>query len=272
MYWLFNGNNFNLTGKEKEVLNWEQGRNFKGEPGDQVVVFEFDSKNKFFTYLFKITEVEIKSLSNEKELFRRNVITVTLQLVEDFKNEKEIHDYLYSFPRIVYFDSRLYRHFNRKYYRLSEEEFHAIINDEIFEARSVVGAALNALHTDHRKSFVRLLIENMPGVLKNKYDHVEVLSLLNEYMRYAVITPAQQLLEAYKEMEDVIPDDIRRGLGFSDEYLKEGIDIISNQVEIIDDTLETVQVLLLANDNAFVRNRKFERIFRSRPLPIDLNE
>lgn len=270
MYWLFNNDYFKVTGKEKEIFSWQQRLNFKGEQNDQIIVYKFDSKRGLFIYLYKIVEIEINPLQKEENILSDLRVTVTAELLKDFNEEKEIEDYIYSFPRIIYFSNYKYKHFNRRYYRLTEVEFDAIVDNNIFEARSIIGTALNSMHIEHREAFVRELIEEMPGILQNKYRHDRVLGVLKNYLGYAVIAPAKQLTEAFYAIEGVIEENARQAMGFADEAGITDIDTISRQVNIINESIDEMESSLVLNDNFYQLNRKFEKIFTNRPLPIDL--
>lgn len=270
MYWLFNNDYFNINGKEKEIFSWQQRRNFRGEQDDQIIVYKFDSKNELFIFLYKIVNIEINPLQKEENVLNDLRINVTAELLKDFNEEKEIEDYIYSFPRIIYFSNYRSKHFNRRYYRLTEVEFDAIVDNDIFEARSIIGTVLNSMHIEHREAFVRELIEEIPGVLQNKYRHDQVLGVLKNYLEYAVITPAKQLTEAFNAIEGVIEENTRQAMGFADEEGIAGIDTISRQVNLINESIEEIESSLVLNDNFYQVNRRFEKIFTNRPLPIDL--
>jgi hypothetical protein len=272
MYWLFNNRIFNLTGKEKEILSWEQRRNFKGRQGDQIVIYKFDFKSQLFIYLYRIIDIEIDPLHKGESISTDLRITVTTELLKDFKEEKEIEDYIYSFPRIIYFRKFLYRHFNRKYYRLTGEEFNAIVNDDIFEARSIIGTALNSMHFDHRKAFSQILIENYPEILQNRYRHSQILHLFNQYFNYAVITPSRQLVDAFDNIKEFTSAEILSSLAFTDGETRRNIENISMQVAMINETLEQFQIAIYREGQEITQDRKFERLFRNKPLPIDIIE
>jgi len=270
MYWLFNDKYFNHTTESKQKFAWQQGRRFKGEPGDNVIMFRYSSMNPVFTSLLEIVEVEIRPVSENNQSSQRNSITLSLRLLDQFKNEKEIQDYLYSFPRILYYRERLYRHFNRKYYRLTEMEFDAIVKDEIFVARSVIGTVLNSMHRWHLETFVNELVKQMPEILINKYRHDEVLQLLRTYLEDSVITPAMQLKKGYDIMEGVIEEEARQLMAFSDEWENAMQDTVSGQVNLINEFMDGLQSNLVIDNNYKEIDQKFEKIFKNRPLPIDL--
>jgi hypothetical protein len=271
MYWLFKNTAFNLTGNANEKFLLEQSQRFKGGPGDQIVTFDFSYNRHFFSHLYNIVEVDQKFLQNSETGGGTFQIIITMQLEKNFEQEKEIEDYIYSFPRIVYYDKFLYRHFNRSYYRLSPEEFRAIVYDEIFMARSILGVSLNALHVEHRKAFSLLLIEKYPDVLQNRFDHREVLDLFNEYFHYAVITPAKQLADAFDNIKSFTENEDLQSLAFSnDNTVKNQDENIAIQVSLISETLDQLTDISLNNEQNY-QDYKFERLFWRSPLPIDIN-
>ncbi len=270
MYWLFNKIALNIT-RDTRKLSWEQKSIFPGEVGDRVIVFEFSNKAHFFSYLFTITSTNKEELQKKARTTNQYEVVLSLKLEKDFETEKIIDDYIFSFPRIVYFGKYLYRHFNRKYYRLKEEEFSAIINDEIFEPRSILGAAVNAMHIDHRRAFSQLLVERFPQVLQNRYNHSDLLALLNEYLRFAVILPAIHLAEAFNDVETIVDGEILNELAFADEATRANTENIAAQVIMINETIADYQNSVTITQENIFRDFKFDRIFRNRPLPIDLN-
>ncbi|MBO9200609.1 MULTISPECIES: hypothetical protein [Niastella] len=270
MYWLFNSKNINVGIGEVRV-DWNQKQNFKGEAGDEVIFFEFNYRRRLFTHHYKI--IRISKRETERSI-GRNVITITLQLLRDFGEVKEIEDYIFSFPRIKYFRSRLGRYFNRKYYKLSDIEFSAIVEDRIFLSRTIVGTALNALHTDHRRAFSQLIFERNPDILQNRYSNAEVLSLLNEYFQYAVATPAKQLAAAYTQMQTFIErgEALEAIAFYNTANSRNRNDSILTQVNIINEYLEQVDISIPEDRRTNVNESEFEFLFRDKPLPIDLND
>ncbi len=108
------------------TLKWEQKRRFSGQIGDSVLMLQ---SSKFIA-IYTISEVSLnRVIYPQKEVWR---ISVTLTLIEEFKEPKELSDYLYSFPRIKYFDKNVYRHFLFKYYRMLQLEFDAVVKRRYF--------------------------------------------------------------------------------------------------------------------------------------------
>ncbi|OQP61243.1 hypothetical protein A3860_05895 [Niastella vici] len=270
MYWLFSNDIF---GVRSEVVNisWQQKQNFQGEVGDEVIFFEFNYRRHLFTHLYKIARINKRKTERNLGI---NSISLTLRLITNFGEEKEIEDYIFSFPRIKYFRSRLYRYFNRRYYKLTDVEFFAIVEDRIFLSRTIVGTALNALHSDHRRAFSQLMVERNPDILQNRYTHTEILSLLNEYFQYAIVTPAKQLAEAYVQMQSFIErGEALESISFyntANPRIRN--DSIRTQVNLINEYLEQVDISIPEDRRTNVDESEFESLFRNKPLPIDLND
>ncbi|MCS3796407.1 hypothetical protein [Niastella sp. OAS944] len=270
MYWLFNNDIFNLRGEEVQA-SWDQKQDFKGQVGDEVIFYEFNSRRRLFTHLYKISRI---SQRKNAGIFEYHFISITLQIIRSFGEEKEVEDYVFSFPRIKNFGSRLYKFFNKRYYKLTELEFLAIVEDQIFLSRTIMGTALNAMHLDHRKAFSQLLVERDPDILQNRYTHGEVLSLLNEYFQYAIITPAKQLAEAYAQMQTFVENrDVLESMAFyNTTNLRSRQDSIFSQVRVINEYLEQVNISIPEDRHTDFNESKFETLFKNKPLPIDLND
>jgi|GEM_PF-5672536 len=268
-YWLFNQKRLDISGSQKESVSWDQGRRFNGREGDHVIFFRLAEDGRFFTYLYTINSIDQSAITVNKGGENRLKIELTLQLETKF-DEKEIDNYIYSIPRIKSYDKHLIRHFRNKYYRLSSTEYNAIIKDRIFTARTYLGAALNAMHIDHRKAFSQLLLERYPKALMNIYNHDAVFSLFREYFNYAVVVPAQQLEAANANMQDVLGEEQSNRISFSDGDTNIA-DRVSVQTSRIQDFLDSYNQLIqeYQSDNL---NKTFDKIFKNKPLPIDLNE
>lgn len=269
MKWLFNNYKFYITGDFKETIVWKQKRNFNGNKGDLIVFFEFNFLSQNFTYLYRIASVNKKRLDEIIDDQLMYEISAELELEQSFGNEKEIVDYIYSFPRIIYFDKYLYRHFNRRYYRLSNEEFNAITEDEIFEARSIIGTALNSLHIDHRKAFIQHAVNVYPEIIQNNYNHFALLELFYEYFQFSIIGPSKQLIETYENLRNISNMDQPNFIGFGD---NDEVENIYRQVQVINEYLGAFENIISVNESQSRVERRFENIFRWRGLPIDLNE
>jgi len=177
MYWLFNSDKFDFDGRAMENLSWEQSRNFFGKEGDTIIFYSFKKDTELFTHVYSIGSKKSTIIGKNRQ--EKDILNIELKLIleKNYKEGKKLDDYIYSIPRIKSFDKFLYRHFNRKYYRLSKIEFNAIDNDKIFESRTILGTALNALHIDHKKAFSIYLVEQYPEVIQNIYNYRSILNL-----------------------------------------------------------------------------------------------
>ncbi len=272
MYWLLNSENLGFKGNEKETINWKQRRNFKGDKGDNVIFFSFNQGQRFFTHVYIIDSAKSTPAGKDDKDREIKNIEVSLTLENEY-NDKRIEDYLYSIPRIKYFDKYLYRHFNRKYYRLSKTEFNAIDKDEIFQSRTILGSALNSLHVEHRKAFAIHMVEHYPEVLQNNYDYDDILKLFYDYLEFAIIAPAKQFREAYFAISELIDPELIPAVAFVEEENKNNVDIIQLQAGIIAENIGFFQMALSVaqEDQLSYKESAFQNLFRYRPLPIDFN-
>lgn len=266
-YWLFNLAKFKIGEAETEVVSWNQRRRFGGLKDDKVIFFQLNSNLKYFSSLYTITEVTNKPTSGDEDT-RRFDITVALQKEQDFGKNKPMLDYVFSFPRVRYFDKYLYRHFFLRYYVLSRQEFEAIVEDDIFESRTILGTALNSMHIDHRRAFSELLVSRFPEVLQNKYNHAEVLTLFKEYFEYAVLKPAKQLQDSMESLRSFLGPNPVNEISFG---VQNEQDNISIQVGMITEFLQSYEGNVIFEQYRF-KESKFDRIFQNRPLPIEVNE
>jgi len=264
MYWLFNQKTFTIQGAQTERISWSQQRNFRGQPGDRIIFFQFRPTTKLFTYLYEIKSEVQRQIGSDNG----TAITLELELQRNFNQDKEIENYIYSFPRIKNYTTRLGRHFIKKYYSLSEPEYEAIVNDQIFWPRTILGIALNAMHIDHRQAFLRYLVEGNPDILLNDFNHEVVLERFREYFHFAIEIPARQLTAAADIMRAFVEQGQFTQVAFADR--EENADSIANQHSIILEFLEWY--------NEFIRlpvytdiNSNFHNMFRGKPLPISLN-
>lgn len=269
MKWLFNIDHLPVTGRENEKISWDQARKFKGKKGDKVIFYSW--QGRIFIYLYKIISVKT---DNEVMIDDKSRMRITVELAYDdiYKEEKELTDYIYSFPRVKHFDEGLYLHFSRKYYRLSDIEFDAIDKDEIFLSRTILGIALNAIHIDHRKAFAISLVEEYPTIIQNEYDNSKVLKLFYEYLDFAVIKPAKQLDTAYSYLEEMIESNILSEISFQGDKERPN-QSIQKQVYLIQENIKRFESSV-SSSREFESDKessKFKKLFKNNPLPIDLN-
>lgn len=265
MYWLFNQNKLPISGDQIERISWNQKGNFRGQVGDRVIFFQFLPNTKLFTYLYEIGFTEQSRISLDSI-----AITLQLRFIENYNQDKAIENYIYSFPRIKHYTTRLGRHFNRRYYSLSEPEYSAIVHDQIFWPRTILGIALNALHVDHRHAFLRFLFEENPNVLLNDYNHETMLEMFRQYFRFAIEVPAKQFTDAVEIARTIVGDEIVRNIAFADQ--RGNTDLISAQYNIIMEYLELYNESIRSEQQFSETSFYFQRMFQGKPLPVSIND
>jgi hypothetical protein len=274
MNWIFKKDeNFSMdSNNQKAVVTFSQKRNFTGEEGENVLILEKKKGEWEFTDQYCISSIGIKNPEAEyKE------ITITLFIVKHFEDEKLLEDYVYSLSRVTNFAYPI-KHFSRKYSRLHDAEFEAIVEDKIYQKRTILGTVLNAMHSDHQRAFVAYAGIEAPELLTGKIDMDIALKLLLSYLEFAVVKPAEYLRESGKMLQSVISEDeyAQTGFGFDEEKLNSrNTQMIKPQVAAIDEHLEDLfeytneklglQLLQLQD------NPKFRTLFRNTPLPLTLN-
>jgi len=292
-YWVFCFDNKGLKKSyEGDVvtLSWEQKRRFSGVEGDEAI--ELD--DEYFVAEYSLQKVDLKERidKDKKQIWE---ITVTLSLLKKFDEAKNRKDYLYSFPRIKYFDENAYRHFRNKYYRMAEVEFEAVINDDIFISRTLLGTAINSMHIDHRRAFVKHLVRIYPEVAVGKLDYEVVAENVVEYIKTCILTPAICLQQSAGILRKLVGDDIFSQTGFQDENDTRNTDRIRQQMEIANQYVATAnelekfirQVTVTTKGSSsgqraidvvtseplqidMQKERRFDRLFTNKYLPIEL--
>lgn len=266
MKWLFNSNSLNL---KKGKVSWDQARNFKGAKGDEVIFFDFANGEGNFTSQYRIEEITSKPQNNKVD--SRFDVEVILKEEKNYKDDlKELADYVYSFPRVKNFGSNLWRHFNRKYYRISEVEFDAITKDEIFLSRTFLGSTINAMHQEHKKAFVVYLMESNPEYLFGKYNYQHLYEKLREYIDFAILRPSHQLKSGFADLVKIVGRSDAGDALFTSEYTK-STNRIADQVEVIGTQLAQIESWDSVDFPIQIRQEKFERYFQNAPLPFNLN-
>lgn len=274
MNWVFKyGDHFKLDKKSnKAVVTLEQKSNFRGKEGDEVLILE-KIKNKWvFTAQYKILEIiPPKNLQSQYKQF-----VITLELIKEFEGDKLLDDYIYSLRRVTNYATPI-RHFNRKYSRLKDAEYEAIVDDDIYEKRTIVGTVLNSMPRDHQEAFILYVAEESPEQLTGKVDIDKVLELLLYYLNYSVIKPAQFLRESANIFKALFDEKELADIGFGSDIgiEKNSFELIAPQVALIEIFLSQLPLgnnqeigsqLLDVKDNP-----KFKRLFKNTPLPITLN-
>jgi hypothetical protein len=275
MKWIFKkGDYFQFDGKEnKATVTIEQKRIFAGKEGEDVLIIEKKNSAWGFTAHFRILVVDVKNPDAE---FKK--IEITLGLIKLFEKAKLLEDYVYSLRRITNFASPI-KHFSRKYSRLYDAEFKAIVEDKIYLKRTVVGTILNAMHLDHQKSFISFVASEAPEILTGKNDMDKALILLWNYLANAVIIPAQYLRKSAEILKTIISEEELSKIGFAQDvesnYGKR-IQMIKAQADLINEYFDKDKGFIL-NLSGIIRisiqedNQKFKSLFKNAPLPITLN-
>jgi hypothetical protein len=273
MNWIFKtGDNFQVdSNNQKAIVILEQKRNFTGQEGEDVLILEKKKSDWEFTAQYRIALVEVK---NPEAEFKE--ITITLTFVKRFEEEKLLEDYVYSLRRITNYASPI-KHFSRKYSRLLDAEFEAIVEDKIYLKRTILGTVLNAMHSDHQKSFICFVASEAPEILTGKTDIDTALTLLLKYLEYAVVKPAQYLRESAELLKSIVSEQEISEIGFAldaENLTVKNTQVIKPQVDAINEYIgdmfrfnnEKLGLQLLELED----NRKFKTLFKNAPLPITL--
>jgi len=274
MKWIFKtGDHFQFNNEgQKATALFEQRRIFTGKAGDYVLVLEKKKGEWEFIAQFQITEIDVEAPEDEYKQ-----ITVTLGLIKQFEGDKLLEDYVYSLKRISNYAYPI-KHFARKYSRLHDAEFEAIVEDKIYVKRTIVGTILNAMHRDHQEGFISYIANESPELLTGNSDMDKVLGLLLIYLDFAIIKPAQYLIESAEILQSIISEKEFADVGFGldiEKITPKNTQLIKPQVSAIIEHLSNIpghpnqifgfQVLELKD------NPKFKRLFKNSRLPLTLN-
>lgn len=274
MNWVFKTSDFFQidNGNHKVVVTIDQKRNFTGKEGENVLILEKKKSDWEFTAYYRIANVEVK---NTEADYKK--ITITLGLVQQFKEDKLLEDYVYSLRRITNYAYPI-NHFRRKYSRLYDVEFEAIVEDKIYLKRTILGTVLNAMHSEHQKAFIAFAASEAPEILTGKTDLDKAMNLLLQYLDFAVIQPAQYLRDSAELLKSIISEEQITQIGFgldieklnsrNTQMIKPQVDAINNHLGDmfgVNNGKSGLQLIELDDD------RKFISLFRNSPLPITLN-
>ena len=274
MNWIFkNGDYFQFDSNiQKAVVLIEQKINFTGEVGENVLILEKKKNEWQFTAQYRITDIEVKNPEAEYKQ-----ITIALSLVQQFDDEKLLEDYIYSLRRITNYNSPI-KHFGRKYSRLFDAEFEAIVQDKIYLKRTILGTMLTAMHPDHQKAFIAFVGVEGPELLTGKADMDKALTLLLQYLDFSIVQPAQYLKESAKILATIVSDEELGQIGFASDLEKldlKSTEMLQLQVSVINEYLE--DLIGFQNEKLGLQslelqeNAGFKKLFRNSPLPITLN-
>jgi len=271
MNWIFNINSFHqkLGVENTQKISFTQKRKFSGKVGENIIILEEKNRNWVFTKSYEIKGVEQDKIDEDY-----NKITISLELETIFKEDKLVEDYSYSLLRVTNFKYP-HNHYNRRYSRLEDVEFDAIVNDKIYTNRTILGTILNALHPDHQKSFVEFLASEEPTLLTNKTDVNKALNYLYKYVEANIIEPIKYLKSSGELFSSIFGQEELINLGFAEdaENMK-NIKLVKPQMELIE---QYQQYLPLFNKPEWdikitdiFDNNKFRTLFRNSRLPLNL--
>jgi|GEM_PF-2861557 len=194
--------------------------------GDGVIILS-DRNFSAYGYVSKTQDEQVT-----QEPIYHNFILV-IGKIKELKPLHSISDFAYSLPRIYKHFTNPYRHFIRSYGHLRSIEFDYIINNDFFIARTACGKLINALHTDHKAEFIKLLAkENDQIIDNNSLDYYNVLSLLTKYIEKNILSHASMIISSNEILSKLnFPD-----LGFIDPEIEQKNsrpDLISVQADLI---------------------------------------
>lgn len=286
MNWIFKTGDYLKVDSQKQEATaiLEQKIIFSGKPGEDVLLIDKIKGEWEFISIYSIKEIDIQ---NPDLAYKK--ILVSLNLVKQFDKGKKLEDYIYSLSRITNYDNPM-KHFTRKYSRLYETEFDAIVEDKIFVNRSILGTVLNALHRDHQEAYIAYIASEAPELLTNSIDIDKALNLLNTYLNFAIIEQSEYLKESASMIKFIISDDEFSEIGFStdikdNELTESGLfadfkvkdsknfQMLKPQVDIIEKYLTQFKGLLeqaTIPKQLFRDDYKFNQLFRKSRLPITL--
>lgn len=271
MNWIFNTQalhqNFNDPNYQK--ISFKQKGKFAGEISENIILLEFKNKNWVFTKKYEITDIDQNKLGDDY-----TNIVITIDFISEFKENKLLEDYIFSLVRVRDFKNPS-KHFNRKYSRLTDLEFEAIVDDKIYTNRTILGTILNALHIDHKMSFIEYLAHVEPALLINKPDVDKALNHLNEYIDANIIEPIKYLRSSGELFSGIFGNEQIKELGFAEdlEYTK-NIKMVKPQLDLIKEYLQYFSLMDKAKDDATksatVNNKAFRNLFKNSRLPLNL--
>jgi len=201
-------------------------------------------------------------------------ISISYEIVKLFDDEKLLDDYIYSFRRITNYTNPI-RHFNRKYSRLFDVEFDAIIEDNIYLKRTIVGTVLNAMHS-HQRGFITYISGIEPELLIGGADLDKALEILWDYLKYAILEPANYLMKSAEILKLIVPDEfVEIGFGLEPHKLyKNNTQMIQPQVQIIEDHLQEFYnyyfEIFIVGKIQIQDDFRYKNLFYNSPLPIKI--
>ena len=274
MNWIFKESELSESSKEQSVatVTFIQRMNFAGKVGEQVLTLLNVQGNWIFSAQYNI--IDIQTINNGGQ---NREIKIYLSLIQRFEEEKNLDDYVYSLSKITDFKNPI-KHFSRKYNRLEDAEFNAIVNNDIYEKRTILGTILNALHGDHQEAFIMYLANWAPELLTKGIDINRALNLLAKYLNSAIIIPSRYLKASAEIFVSLnLGYDFKEvGLALAQYKIElQNAQVFGPQLNIIYEYLESLALVLNEDRNTqifdFGSSFEFERLFKNSPLPITLN-
>lgn len=272
MNWIFKTDNITFSEDFKTAtITIVQRRNFTGKEGELVIILDDREIEWKFTRLYRIDKIII-----ERTESKLRAIFIDLTLVKQYEEQKFLTDYIYSFKRITNFNNP-HIHFSGPYNKLSKIDFDIIENDEIYYTRTILGTIFNSLHKDHQEQYLSYLAENNPSLLTDSSDLTSNLKLLTEYVKFAILKPAEYLFETDKILNNILTQEELNQIAFADpdSDTKETVELIHQQGQLINNNLP----LLSENRENEINieefifdesNEKFIKKFKNFGLPFKL--
>lgn len=271
MNWIFRTGDFlQFIDKDKKALAiFTQKRYFSGRIGENVLVLDKSENGYEFTHHYKVSNIDV-----EENIDGYKTFLIGLVLVEKYSGDKFLDDYIYSLARIRHYDSPI-KHYSKRYSRLLDVEFDAIIYDRIYVRRTVLGTILNAMHPDHQQEFISFLAQENPGLLLGKADIDKTLMFLLDYLKYAVIEPAKYLKNSVEILKNLVDDESINEIGFTldpREASTRTVQKIQPQYMLIEKHLDALPTSIDQIIDSETKNsreyRKYKDPFKDSGLPI----
>ncbi len=273
MNWIFRTGDFlQYIDKDKKALAiFTQKRYFSGRKGENVLVLDKSENGYEFTHHYKVSNIDVEENNDGYKTF-----LIDLVLVEKYSGDKFLDDYIYSLARIRHFDSPV-KHYSKRYSRLFDAEFDAIIYDKIYVKRTVLGTMLNAMHPDHQQAFISFLSQEDPGLLIGKADIDKTLMLLMDYLKYAVIEPANYLKNSVEILKKLVDDESIDEIGFTKdprEATTRTVQKIQQQNKLIEKYLDalptSINQIIDSESEDSMEYRKYKDLFKDSGLPFTI--
>jgi hypothetical protein len=271
MIWIFNAStlNQNFNNSNNQIISFEQKGKFAGAIGENIVLLENKNENWIFTKQYEIIDINQKKLNDDY-----THLEISIEFIREFEEKKLLEDYVYSLARVTDF-KKPYKHFKRKYSRLTDVEFEAIVDNKIYINRTILGTILNALHIDHQKSFIEYLAQEEPALLTNRPDVDKALNHLYEYVETNIIEPINYLKSSGELFINIFGNDELDGLGFSEDLEKmNNIKMVKPQLELIEKYQKFLPLFKKPERdttyNTLYENKAFINLFKNARLPITL--